>query len=84
MDKYRGQPRPQFSNGWIIKFNKRHNIRNYRQHGEAGSVNTELAKEEMARIRAKLQQYHPDDIYNIDETVLFWRRGASHTQGTAI
>jgi hypothetical protein len=84
MDEYKGLPRPQFSNGWIIKFNKRHNIRNYRQHGEAGSVNTELAEEEMCKIREELKQYHPNDIYNMDETALFWRRGASNTQATIV
>ena len=84
MDEYKGLPRPQFSNRWIIKFNKRHNIRNYRQHGEASSVNTELAEEEMRKLREELKQYHPNDIYNMDETALFWRRGASNTQATTV
>lgn len=84
LDEYKDLPQPQFSNGWVIKFNKRHNIRNYRQHGEAGSVDTELAKEEMALIQEKVKGYHPNDVYNMDETALFWRRGASNTQATSL
>ena len=83
MDEYKDLPRPKFSNGWIIGFNKRHNIRNYRQHGESGSVDTKLAEEKMAKIRAKIKRYPLDCVYNMDETALFWRRGASNTQATS-
>ena len=58
-----------FSNGWLHKFKRRNNIRRYRMHGESGSAPLASLSEERTRLQSILNQYTPDRIYNIDETV---------------
>jgi DDE superfamily endonuclease/Fission yeast centromere protein N-terminal domain/Tc5 transposase DNA-binding domain len=63
---------PEFSIGWLQKFKKRHNIREYTRHGELGSV-PETAEDEMVSLRTLAGEYNEEDIYNMDETGLYWR-----------
>lgn len=70
---YQGLLMPTFSNGWLQGFQSRASIHSYKRHGEEGSVQ-ESAEEEMKLIREALQKYHPRDIFNCDETGLFWKR----------
>lgn len=63
---------PQFSNGWLQRFQNRRNIRSNTRHGEAGSLSTD-ADEEMIRIRQVINKYSAKDIFNCDETGLYWR-----------
>ena len=57
------------------------NIKQHNYHGEAGSV-PQQAEEEMAAIRTLPGQYMEDDIYNMDETGLFWRLSPSRGLST--
>lgn len=63
---------PQFSNGWLYGFQSRRNIRRNAQYGEAGSL-SENAAAEMVKIRQALSTYAPQDIFNCDETGLYWK-----------
>lgn len=72
LPQYSNLPPPSFSNGWLDGFKKRHKLRNRIQHGEAGSVATQ-AEDEMKAIATIAGDYEEDDIYNMDETGLFWR-----------
>ena len=72
LPRYCGQPAPSFSNGWLHRFKQRYNIKQRTHHSEAGSV-PEEAEEEMKAIRTISGQYNEDDIYNMDESGLFWR-----------
>jgi hypothetical protein len=63
---------PQFSNGWLYGFQSRRNIRRNTQYGEAGSLSQDAAKE-MLRICQALSMYAPQDIFNCDETGLYWK-----------
>jgi len=76
LPQYKNLPEPRFSAGWLHRFKKRFNIKQHNYHGEAGSV-PEQAEEEMAAIRTLSGQYMEDDIYNMDETGLFWRLSPS-------
>jgi hypothetical protein len=67
---------PEFSQGWTTRFKQRHNLARRQQHGEAQSVPTE-AHTEMNALRAICNSYNPEDIYNMDETGLFWRYSPS-------
>ena len=49
----------------------RHQLKEIRRHGEAGSVNTETVEEERARIRELLARFRPEDRWNVDESALF-------------
>ena len=63
---------PQFSNDWLYGFQSRKNIRRNAQYGEAGSL-SENAAAEMVKIRQALSTYAPQDIFNCDETGLYWK-----------
>jgi hypothetical protein len=69
---YRDQPIPAFSNGWIDGFKARHNLKERILHGEAGSVAV-TAESEMVAVRTLCGEYEEDEVYNMDETGLFWR-----------
>ena len=63
------------STGWLWWFRKRHGIGNKKVQGESGSADTEAAEP----FRLKLQELireedlHLNQIYNADETALYWR-----------
>ncbi|OAD71747.1 Homeodomain-like DNA binding domain-containing transcription factor, partial [Phycomyces blakesleeanus NRRL 1555(-)] len=60
------------SQGWMEKFGKRHYIKMNRIHGEAGSTDIESLQIDKAAIKEKIEAYSACDIYNFDETVLFY------------
>ncbi|KAH9124184.1 hypothetical protein LEN26_009763 [Aphanomyces euteiches] len=61
------------SNGWLQGFRVRHNIQFRTLSGESAVVNMETVNDWMQSIATLVQDYHPDDIFNCDETGLFWR-----------
>lgn len=61
------------SNGWIDRFRKRHGIAYKTVCGEAASVNTQTVDDWKATLSATIEGYEPRDIYNADETGLFFR-----------
>ncbi|CAF4196759.1 unnamed protein product, partial [Rotaria sordida] len=61
------------SNGWLERFRKRYNI-NFRViSGEGASVDQNIVGEWKLRLLTILQDYNPADIYNCDETSLFYK-----------
>ena len=61
------------SDGWVDKFKKRHNLKQYNTHGEAVSApfaELDTMRENICQI---LKNYDPKDIFNCDETGLFWK-----------
>jgi hypothetical protein len=83
--EYAGLPVPLFSDGWLTRFKQRHSLRYHTFHGESASVPTSV-HDEMKPIQAICDQYQPQDIYNMDETGLYWRRmpnGGLSTEGYA-
>jgi CO dehydrogenase/acetyl-CoA synthase beta subunit len=65
-------PKFEFSSGWLAKFKQRHQIWSHRRFGKNGAADTEIIKESLPRIRTILYQYALADIYNMDETGLFY------------
>ncbi|KAI0994891.1 hypothetical protein K3495_g13288 [Podosphaera aphanis] len=63
----------EYSNGWLQSFCTRHHLKMHRQRGESGSVNTELVEQELPALKALLSGYASRDIFNVDETGLFYR-----------
>ena len=62
------------SNGWLDNFKDRHGIKFKSIQGEAAAVNMESVGEWRREIlKNLLVQYLPKDIFNVDETGLFWR-----------
>jgi hypothetical protein len=71
--EYAELPVPAFSDGWLTRFKTRHSLRYHSFHGESASVPASI-HDEMKPIQAICDQYQPQDIYNMDETGLYWRR----------
>jgi len=62
------------SDGWLSSFKDRHGIVFKSVQGEAAAVNLERVEEWRHDVlRDLLIQYPPQDIFNVDETGLFWR-----------
>ena len=83
LPQYSALPCPEFSNGWLQKFKKRHNISEHILHGEHGSV-PEIADEEMRGIRTIVGEYQEEDIYNMDEAPLYWKMMPSRGLATQV
>ncbi|XP_054717478.1 tigger transposable element-derived protein 4-like [Uloborus diversus] len=62
------------SNGWIERFKDRYNLSFKKVCGEAAAVNsTEVDSWKNSSLKNMLQRYAPCDIFNLDETGLFFR-----------
>ena len=63
-----------FSHNWLLRFKRKRDIGKELIHGEAGDANEagiEMCREFLPRILAR---FRIKDIYNLDETGLFYRR----------
>lgn len=83
MPIYAGLEPPKFSEGWLSRWKARYNVKKHSLHGEAGSVQLGQEDTEMMRqIQTILAAYDRCDIYNMDETGLFWRKAPNITLAT--
>ena len=62
------------SEGWLTRFKERMSLKERKRHGEAASVDRQTAEKERQRIQALIKdsQYELKDIFNMDETGLFY------------
>ena len=67
------------SDGWVDNFKKRHNLKTYNMHGEAASAPLKDLDAMRENLRQILKNYDPKDIFNCDETGLFWKMKPNHT-----
>ena len=67
-----GEDKIQFSNSWIWRFKRRNGLRKIKYSGEANSAPIKSLFEERARLRTILAKYDKKNIYNADETGLFF------------
>jgi hypothetical protein len=69
------------SKGWFDKFQKRQNLHNIKTKDDAGSgedvATYDFADEFMTVVRSK--GYKPQQVFNLDETSLFWKRMPNST-----
>jgi hypothetical protein len=70
-----------YSKGWLDKFKKRKGIRSYKLHGEADREGVKLAQTHF-RISVLEGGHTADNIFNQDETGLFWRQVPTRTHAT--
>lgn len=68
MPEFREFDEPKWSSGWLWGFQKRYRVKQFKQHGEAGSVDRLEAEERMNVLRSLSNEYDSDNIYNADET----------------
>ena len=79
LPQYQDKEMPGFSNGWLHSYKQRHGLRQRTLHGEAGKVDLEKLYEELEVLRAKLLLHANSDIYNVDETGLYWKNSPNRT-----
>lgn len=72
------------SNGWLLRFKKRKGISLHMTCGESGSADLEGVELARTAVPQLLEEngFQPKDVYNFDETAVFWRAGPSKTLAT--
>lgn len=60
------------SSGWLWRFQKRHGIVSHEISGEAAKVNETTVADWLSTFEAVRKSYLPKDIFNMDETGLFY------------
>lgn len=68
-----------FSKGWLFNFQRRRSLKARRMHGEAGSVSATAVEEGRSALQQVISDYNVQDVYNLDETALFYCRAPSST-----
>jgi hypothetical protein len=61
------------SNGWLYCFCRRNNIHQVKFQGERGSVDQSIVDSYRTHLPSLVKGYQERDIYNMDESGLFWR-----------
>jgi predicted DNA-binding protein YlxM (UPF0122 family) len=61
------------SNGWLERFRIRYNVHFRVISGEGAAVNQDTVTDWKTRLSTILEQYNPVDIYNCDETGLYYK-----------
>ena len=82
LPQYSNEPQPRFSTGWLDIFKARYKIKQFRRYGESGAVDRVLVEGELVELREDLKDVDNEDIYNIDETGLFWKTSPDGTLAT--
>lgn len=62
---------------WFRRFQNRFNIKRINYHGEANDVNIKSVKEWKDKLNEIIKNYDKKDIFNIDETGLFYQQQRS-------
>ena len=68
-----------FSNGWLSAFLARNKFKAFKAHGESGSANNGAIREALPLLISETNQYALRDIYNMDETGLFYKMAPTVT-----
>jgi hypothetical protein len=61
------------SNGWLEKFKNRHSVTFRALSGESAQVDPTTIEEWKRRLPTLLESYAENDVYNADETSLFFK-----------
>ena len=72
------------SDGWLARFKNRYGLKSYHLHGEAASAPVGDLEASPSNLQAILALYQQEDIFNADETGLFFRMLPSQTLATSI
>lgn len=73
---------PKFLNGQLDGFKARHHIKKYRPYGEPEIVDLVVVEKELQEIQEEVNPYRKQNLYNIDESVLFQKMTPDITLGT--
>lgn len=71
-----------FSDGWLSSFKRRNKIKRITTFGESGSANLNYIESELPEILSKIKNFNPNDVFNFDETALFYKLEPDKTLAT--
>ncbi|KAJ5213926.1 hypothetical protein N7449_001095 [Penicillium cf. viridicatum] len=72
--EYQTLPLPHFSNGWLNRFKKRYATQVHGRQDGVPLPPPQTGRKEMKAMKTLCGEFPEDDIYNMDETGLFWRK----------
>lgn len=61
------------SNGTLCRFKERKGLKSFNAVGEMAGVNIELLDDEISYLQDLIKEYRPKDVFNMDETGLYYR-----------
>ena len=64
------------------EFKTRHGIKKRKLHGESGDVDSSTLPQQRKGLQELTEKYEPQDVFNFDETGLFYRMRPSQTLAT--
>nr|XP_012148419.1 PREDICTED: uncharacterized protein LOC105663526 [Megachile rotundata] len=69
------------SHGWFERFKRRHSLHNLRLKGEQASADSDAAQQYPAKFAEiiAVNSYIPDQVFNADESGLFWKKMPERT-----
>jgi len=70
------------SHGWLMGFKQRNYLCSFTLHGEANSAPLEILPQQRKFFQELLSNYELENIYNADETGLFYRMTSNQTLAT--
>ena len=62
-----------YSSGYIRNFKERHGLKSYKISGESKGVDPKVVNDGRIDLVKTLSEYSPENVYNFDETALFYR-----------
>lgn len=68
-----------FSNGWLARFKSRWGLKSYKSHRESGDADQNALDAAMPVVRARIRSYNLKDIFNADESGLYFRMARTKT-----
>lgn len=72
-----------YSNGWLQRFKEHHGLSKRKFEGESASADLDVANTGRSSLQVLIKDYELCDIYNMDETGLFYRLQPNSTLATA-
>lgn len=75
-------PEMALSQGWLEKFKDRHEIKSFRRFGESDALDMEAIGAVLPDICVVGDAYIEKDVFNMDETGLYWRLQADNSLAT--
>lgn len=71
----------QASKGWFERFKKRFSLHNVKIVGESASADHAAASQYPTKLKEFIESegYKPEQVFNADETGMFWKRMPAHT-----
>src|SRR5205823_4865697 len=80
---YPGREQPKFSSGWLDGFKRRHGLSKTKNYGEAASISLdEDTIHILHNLQEEIKEFDLNDVYNMDETGLYWKMIPDSTLAT--